>query len=325
MQYDRRVTRRLAGTRATPLPPVMVDAKMREFDRMLGLVANKDVTVTLVGESGSGKEVMAQRLHMLSKRRNGPFVPINCAAIPESLFESELFGYERGAFTGAAARGPGKIEAARGGTLLLDEVGELPLALQPKLLRFLETHRFMRVGGTTKLDMDVRIVLATLRPLEADVVAGRFRADLYYRIQGIMLHVPPLRERRRDILVLTDAFLQQLSIQHDCTPPRLTAQARAVLLRYAWPGNVRQLRNVIEFLTIMRSGAKVTHKDLPMHLMQPVLGAAPAQSSAIEPLATVVERTMVAAVDAEGGNLERAARRLQVNVRTLQRRLRAGH
>src|SRR5678816_2795946 len=204
------------------LEPVMSSPAMRSFDRVLRAVASKDVTVTFVGESGSGKEVMARRLHDLSSRRSGPFVPINCAAIPDTLFESELFGHERGAFTGATERGLGKVEMASGGTLFLDEVAEMPLALQPKLLRFLETHRFMRVGGTKKLDVDVRVVLATLRPLEEEVRAGRFRADLYYRIQGIVLEVPALRERRRDIPTLIDAFVAQLSAIYFFNDPATT-------------------------------------------------------------------------------------------------------
>src|SRR5262245_6690737 len=245
------------------LEPVMASPVMRSFERVLRAVASKEVTVTFVGESGAGKEIMARRLHELSARRSGPFVPINCAAIPEGLFESELFGHERGAFTGAVARGLGKVEIANGGTLFLDEVAEMPPAAQPKLLRFLETHRFMRVGGTRKLEVDVRVVVATLRPLEEEMRAGRFREDLYYRIQGVMLTVPPLRERRRDIPMLIDSFLRQLSAIHNCDPPRLTRDTRAALAAHDWPGNIRQLRNVIELVTILRSGKAVRLRDLP--------------------------------------------------------------
>ena len=201
------------------LEPVMASPVMRSFDRFLRAVAVKEVTVTFTGESGSGKEVMARRLHEMSPRRGGPFVPINCAAIPEALFESELFGHERGAYTGANERSTGKIEVANGGTLFLDEIAEMPLALQAKMLRFLETRRYMRVGGAKKIEADVRLVLATLRPLEQEVRSGRFRPDLYYRIQGIVLSVPPLRERRRDIPQLLDAFIAQLSAIHDVRPP----------------------------------------------------------------------------------------------------------
>jgi DNA-binding NtrC family response regulator len=305
--------------------PVMASPVMRSFERVLRAVASKDVTVTFVGESGAGKEVMARRLHDLSTRRGGPFVPINCTAIPEALFESELFGHERGAFTGANERGLGKVEMASGGTLFLDEVAEMPLALQPKLLRFLETHRFMRVGGTKKLEVDVRVVLATLRPLEEEVRAGRFRADLYYRIQGIVLEVPPLRDRRRDIPALIDAFTAQLSAIHDCLPPKLTRSARATLIAHDWPGNVRQLRNVIEFVTILRSGKPVRVADLPPGI-QRARGTQPADGLALDierPLAEIVDRIVDHVIALEHGNLTSAAKRLGVSIRTLQRRRRA--
>jgi DNA-binding NtrC family response regulator len=309
------------------LEPVMISPIMRSFDRILRVVASKDVTVTFMGESGSGKEVMARRLHDLSPRRSGPFVPINCAAIPEALFESELFGHERGAFTGATERGLGKVEMASGGTLFLDEVAEMPLALQPKLLRFLETHRFMRVGGTKKLDVDVRVVLATLRPLEEEVRAGRFRADLYYRIQGIVLEVPPLCERRRDIPALIDAFLAQLSAIHDCARPKLTRSARAALIAHDWPGNVRQLRNVIEFVTILRSGKTVRVQDFPPGFIRSG-SAATHTGSALQldldrPLAEIVDSVVDHVIALEQGNLTHAAKRLGVSIRTLQRRRRA--
>ena len=310
------------------LEPVMSSPAMRSFDRVLRAVATQDVTVTFVGESGSGKEVMARRLHDLSPRRGGPFVPINCAAIPDALFESELFGHERGAFTGAVDRGLGKVEIATGGTLFLDEVGEMPLVAQPKLLRFLETHRFMRVGGTRKLEVDVRVVLATLRPLEADVREGRFREDLYYRIQGVTLTVPPLRDRRRDIPPLIDTFLRQLGAIHSCAPARLSRGARAALIAHDWPGNVRQLRNAIELVTILRSGKTVRVHDLPSGFDRaPAAGesAAPTGLDAVsidldQPLADMVDELIRHVIAAEHGDLARAARRLGVSLRTLQRR-----
>ena len=286
------------------LEPVMVSPVMREFDRVLRAVAGKDVTVTLVGESGAGKEVMARRLHDLSPRRSGPFIPINCAAIPEALFESELFGHERGSFTGATDRGLGKVEMAGGGTLFLDEVAEMPLALQPKLLRFLETHRFMRVGGTKKLEVDARVVLATLRPLETEVREGRFRADLYYRIQGIVLDVPPLRERRRDIPELIDSFVEQLAAIHGCARAKLTRNARAVLVAHDWPGNVRQLRNAIEFVTILRAGKSVGVHDLP-----PGLARASAAGAASDALSLELDRPLEAIVDTDHRSRHRARTR----------------
>jgi len=305
------------------LEPVMASPVMRSFDRFLRAVAVKEVTVTFTGESGSGKEVMARRLHEISPRRGGPFVPINCAAIPETLFESELFGHERGAYTGANERSVGKIEVANGGTLFLDEIAEMPIALQAKMLRFLETRRYMRVGGTKKIEADVRLVLATLRPLEHEVRIGRFRPDLYYRIQGIVLEVPPLRDRRRDIPPLLDAFIAQLSAIHDVAPPLFVRSARAALIGYDWPGNVRELRNVVELLCILREGKAVRVQDLPVTIRQAREPGAPGDTLAVptnRPLAEIIDLVIDAAISAERGNLTRAAQRLGVSVRTLQRR-----
>jgi DNA-binding NtrC family response regulator len=316
--------RRVRSTPSVVLEPVMGSPSMRSFDRFLRAVAVKEVTVTFTGESGSGKEVMARRLHEMSPRRGGPFVAINCAASPEALFESELFGHERGAYTGANERSTGKIEVANGGTLFLDEIAEMPLALQAKMLRFLETRRYMRVGGAKKIQADVRLVLATLRPLEEEVRAGRFRADLYYRIQGIVLEVPPLRERRRDIPQLLDAFIAQLSATHDVKPPIFVRSARTALTAYAWPGNVRELRNVVELLCILREGKSVRVQDLPPNIRHNRADAALNADSLVVPtnrsLEEIIDLVIDAALAAENGNLTRAAQRLKVSVRTLQRR-----
>jgi len=303
----------------------MASPVMRSFDRFLRAVAVKEVTVTFAGESGSGKEVMARRLHEMSPRRGGPFVPINCAAIPEALFESELFGHERGAYTGANERSTGKIEVANGGTLFLDEIAEMPLALQAKMLRFLETRRYMRVGGAKKIEADVRLVLATLRPLEQEVRAGRFRPDLYYRIQGIVLEVPPLRERRRDIPELLDAFIAQLSAIHDVEAPVFVRSARAALTAYDWPGNVRELRNIVELICILREGKSVRVQDLPPTIRQGRADAVQGDTIVVptnRPLEEIIDLVIDAAISAEHGNLTRAAQRLKVSVRTLQRRAR---
>jgi DNA-binding NtrC family response regulator len=320
------VPRKPSAPRSLVIEPVMLSPVMRAFDRMLRAVAVKEVVVTLVGESGSGKEVMARRLHELSPRREGPFVPINCAAIPESLFESELFGHERGAFTGAVDRGVGKVEMAEGGTLFLDEVAEMSLGLQAKLLRFLEARRYMRVGGAKKLDADVRLVLATLRPLEHEVRAGRFRADLYYRIQGIVLEVPVLRKRGRDIPALLDTFTSQLAAIHDCAAPTFSRAARSALLSYDWPGNVRELRNVVELLCIVREGRTVRLQDLPPAIRQrgsePGSGAESITMPLDRPLGEMVDQVIDEVISLERGNLTRAAERLGVSVRTLQRRAR---
>jgi DNA-binding NtrC family response regulator len=309
--------------------PILVSGAMKQLDRIVRAVANKDVTVTLIGESGTGKEVLARRLHELSGRRGGPFVPINCAAIPESLFESELFGHERGAFTGASERARGKLEAAAGGTLFLDEIGEMPLGVQAKLLRFLEGRRFMRVGGNVKISVDTRLVCATLRPIDEEVKAGRFRADLFYRIQGISLKVPPLRERRGDIGPLLRQFVAEMAARHGVRPPRIARAALAVLRAHDWPGNVRELRNVVELLCLLRDGRVARVCDLPESLRHALPSSTPEEAPALgrgvievpvnQPLDQTIEQIFAAVLSLEGGNRSRAARRLGVSLRTMQR------
>jgi DNA-binding NtrC family response regulator len=307
---------------------------MRQLDRVIRAIAPRDVCVTLIGESGAGKEVLARRLHDLSRRRSGPFVPINCAAIPESIFESELFGHEKGAFTGASERARGKIEAADQGTLFLDEIGEMPASAQAKLLRFLENRRFMRVGGNQKIQVDTRIVCATLRPLEEEVRLGRFRADVYYRIQGVSLSVPPLRDRRADIAPLVGYMVAQVSALHGTRPPRIGRSVMSAFHGYDWPGNVRELRNAVELGCLLREGKELRLRDLP----EPVRRAAPARGDAgdcdgegngeapeqiavrlDQPLDEIVGQILRAALHLEGGNRSRAARRLGVSLRTMQR------
>ncbi len=307
----------------------MRSSSMRALDRVLRAVAPKDVCVTLVGESGTGKEVLARRIHDLSGRKTGPFIPINCAAIPESLFESELFGHEKGAFTGASDRARGKIEAAHRGTLFLDEIGEMPPGAQAKLLRFLENRKFMRVGGSEKIQVDTRILCATLRPLEQEVKDGRFRADVYYRIQGVCLKVPPLRERRDDIPPLVHHMAAHVSAVHGTKPSRLGRSVMAAFRAYDWPGNVRELRNVLELLCLLREGKAARVCDLPEALQEAAPKAAlpsPSHDGREElvvrldrPLEETVQRLLHAALDLEGGNRSRAARRWRVSLRTMQR------
>ncbi|WP_394827234.1 sigma-54 interaction domain-containing protein [Pendulispora albinea] len=314
------------------LQPVLRSAAMRNLDRIIRKVADKDVIVTFIGESGTGKEVLARRIHDRSARCRGPFIPINCAAIPEALFESELFGHEKGAFTGANDRARGKVEAAAGGTLFLDELGEMPIGVQAKLLRFLENRKFMRVGGTTKIAVDVRLVTATLRPLEAEVKTGRFRADLFYRIQGISLNVPPLRDRQADLPILVRQFVETLSVQHGTKPPRFTRAAMAALRNYPWPGNVRELRNLVELVCLLRDGKQIRTRDLPPPIREAAPQTAPTRGEPRiapgaeileirldEPLEGTIDRILRAALDLEGGNRSRAARRLGISVRTMQR------
>jgi len=303
---------------------------MKDLDHTIRLAAPKDIAISLSGESGTGKEIIARRVHDLSGRRGAPFIPINCAAIPEALFESELFGHERGAFTGASERATGKLEAAANGTLFLDEIGEMPLSMQAKLLRFLENRRFMRVGGTVKIAVDIRLITATLRPLEDDVRAGRFRADLFYRIQGIMVDVPPLRQRRKDIEPLIEQFLALSAAKHATVPPILGDDVMAVFQAYEWPGNIRELKNCIEVLCVLCEGKSVRVRDLPRSFQPLPRKTARTESKrgtdggALEvrtdrPLADSIDEIMKAALHAEGGNRSRAARRLGVSLRTMQR------
>jgi DNA-binding NtrC family response regulator len=305
--------------------PVMESPAMRQLNRVLEAVASKEVVISLVGESGTGKDVLARRIHEISHRRRGPFVPINCAAIPEALFESELFGHERGAFTGASERVRGKIEAAGGGTLFLDEVGEMPMSVQAKLLRFLEGRKFMRVGGSVKISVDARLLCATLRPLEEEVKAGRFRGDLFYRLQGIALQIPPLRERQGDIAALVRQFTAELSARHGTKPPTYMRSAMAEMLAYSWPGNIRELRNVVELVCLLREGKVVRVSDLPEQLRREGTEGVRADGSEEltirldRPLEQIVDAVLEAALALEGGNRSRAAERLGVSLRTMQR------
>jgi two-component system, NtrC family, response regulator HydG len=229
----------------------------------LRAAAPTQATVLLTGESGTGKELAARLVHDLSPRAAGPFVPINCAAIPEGLLESELFGHEKGAFTGAATRREGRFERAHGGTLFLDEVGEMPVAVQVKLLRFLQDGVLERVGGTEPIAVDVRVVAATNKDLAAEVKAGRFREDLFYRLDVVSVRLPPLRDRAEDVLPLASAFLRRVAEKLPKQVTGLSAAAAAALERYPWPGNVRELQHAVERAVILTSGEVVDVADLP--------------------------------------------------------------
>jgi len=230
---------------------------MQEVSSQLQKAAPTETTVLLLGESGTGKELFARAIHHLSSRSEQPFVVLNCAAIPESLVENELFGHERGAFTGAGNRNVGKIELAQRGTLFLDEIGELPLASQAKLLRVLEERRFERVGGTLSVEVDVRIVVATNRDLSARIREKLFREDLYFRISAVPLTIPPLRERGDDLFLLADHFLEKFSREFGKPSLSLNAEARRRLREYSWPGNVRELQNALERAVILADGNEI--------------------------------------------------------------------
>jgi DNA-binding NtrC family response regulator len=232
-------------------------ASIREVSQQIQKVAATDTTCLLLGESGTGKELFALAVHHLSPRREQPFVALNCAAIPEGLVENELFGHEKGAFTGAGTRKVGKMDLAHRGTLFLDEIGELPLAIQAKLLRVLEEKRFERVGGTQSIDVDVRIVVATNRDLQKQVQEKLFREDLYFRISAVPMTIPPLRERGNDVLLLADHFLEKFSREFGKPGLELSAEARDRLLHYRWPGNVRELQNALERAVILADGMSI--------------------------------------------------------------------
>jgi transcriptional regulator with PAS, ATPase and Fis domain len=241
---------------------VAVSDEMHEIVSVIRAIAPTEITVLLLGESGTGKEVLARLIHDLSQRRHGPFVTVNCGAIPEGLIESELFGHEKGSFTGAHAQRKGFFEAAHKGTIFLDEIGEMPLNLQVKLLRVLETRSFTRVGSTTQIATDARVIAATNRDLELEVRAGRFRADLYYRLRAVMLRIPPLRNRREDIPFLIEAMLKEFVERHKLTEmPRIESDAIHVLIDNEWRGNIRELRNVVEQLVVLSAVAQPGSKQ----------------------------------------------------------------
>jgi DNA-binding NtrC family response regulator len=304
-------------------------AALREVLRRIEQVAPTNATVLVDGETGSGKEMVARALHINSDRADGPFVAVNCAALPGELLESELFGHERGAFTSAVAQRKGRFELAHRGTLFLDEIGELPLPVQVKLLRVLQERELVRVGGTTTIRVDVRVVSATNRDLAQRVAAGAFREDLYYRINVFPLTLPPLRERGDDVLLLAEHFLARFRQEHRRGPAALTPDARAALVGYAWPGNVRELQNVIERACILCAQPTITAADLdfgPRALAtpRPALSATAATPPGASLRARLLEeeRSAIArAIEGSAGNIAAAARALGVNRSTLYFRI----
>ncbi len=278
-----------------------------------------DVTVLISGETGTGKELLARALHDGGPRASGPFVAVNCAAIPENLLESELFGHERGAFTGADETKAGLFEEADGGTIFLDEVGHLPLALQSKLLRVLEDKQVRRVGGTRSSEIDVRVVAATNVDLEEAVQGGEFRDDLYYRLNVVQLTLPPLRERRDDIELLTNTFVASLSARYQMEPPPLTADLRRALQSYHWPGNVRELRNSIERALLLSAPGTLDAAEMIPRKRQ--VRESAGDDSHPGMLSGIIHSAVAAAVERHGGNKSAAARELGISRARLQRLL----
>ncbi|MCL6555243.1 MAG: sigma-54 dependent transcriptional regulator [Burkholderiales bacterium] len=302
---------------------VAEDAMSRELLALARRVAASNATVLITGESGTGKEVMARYLHRHSPRAGKPFVAINCAAIPDNLLESTLFGYEKGAFTGATSSQPGKFEQADGGTLLLDEISEMPLALQAKLLRVLQEREVERVGGRAPIPVDVRIIATSNRDMEAEVAAGRFRGDLYYRLNVFPLHLPPLRSRREDIVPLARHILARLAAQAGRPGLAFSAQAERELTLYPWPGNIRELENVIQRALILAPGGLIeaAHLHLPAAKIAAPATPAPTPEAPPTDIKSLERRHIMEALAAEGGSRKRAAARLGMSERTLRYKL----
>jgi len=295
------------------------------YRRMLSLVeqvADSSATILIQGESGAGKELVARAIHERSGRRNGPFVAVNCAALPETLLESELFGYEKGAFTGAAGRKDGRFELANGGTLFLDEVADLSLVTQPKILRMLQEGEFERLGGTRTIQVDVRIVAATNQDLADMVREKRFREDLYYRLNVITVRVPPLRERHEDIRLLAQHYLRVYAAKNSRKLDGFSNEALEQLESYRWPGNVRELENLIERMVLLARKDRIDAEDLP----EEIAGVKrPPRDAILElvgtPLADVEQRLLDETLRITGGNKTQAAKLLGIDVRTVARKL----
>jgi DNA-binding NtrC family response regulator len=298
----------------------LLESRSAAMQRVLATarqVSESDVTVLLTGESGTGKNVLAAAMHRWGPRRGGPFITIACTTLAEHLLESELFGHVRGAFTGAWKDKPGRLEAAQGGTVFLDEVGELSADLQAKLLRFLDEHRFERVGGADTIAIDARIIAATNRDLEAEVQAGRFRQDLFFRLNVIGIRLPALRERSEDLAPLTEHLLAQLAARHGRGRLQLAADVAPALAAYSWPGNVRELVNALERAVVLARGDTIRAEDLPDRLLAPSAAAAPAPAGELS--LQELKRRHIQQVLADSATLEEAAARLGINPTTLWR------
>jgi DNA-binding NtrC family response regulator len=296
---------------------------MQRVYHLVEMVAGRDVTVLLTGESGTGKELVARAIHHKSSRSGGPFVTLNCGALPENLFESELFGYEKGAFTGALATKAGRFELAHGGTLLLDEIGELSLKSQVDFLRVLETKEFRRLGGTKVVKVDTRIIAATNRNLAEAVKQGDFREDLFYRLNVVPIKLPPLRERGEDIPLLVETFLPEFCAQHQRGPKEVSREAMRLLRLYAWPGNIRQLRNLLERLVVTVREDMIQPQHLPEEIQlsnEDIRTMAVTLGSSLEEIEKEVIRRTLAEVT---NHREKAAKLLGISLRSLQYKIKA--
>ncbi|MDA8098696.1 MAG: sigma-54 dependent transcriptional regulator [Nitrospiraceae bacterium] len=298
---------------------------MQEVLNMAGRVAGSTATVLLRGESGTGKELIARAIHYHSPRADKPLIKVNCAALPETLLESELFGHEKGAFTGAASRRIGRFEAANGGTLFLDEIGDISPAVQVKLLRVLQEKEFERLGGNETISADVRLIAATNRDLELAMREGKFREDLYYRLNVVSVSIPPLRDRKEDVPALMEHFIGKYASANRKKLSGVTAEARDRLMRYSYPGNVRELENIIERAVVLSKGGYITVNDLPLHIRmdgsEEKICVKKTGSSLNETLDTVERGLILEALKESGGVQTRAALRLGISERMLRYKL----
>jgi PAS domain S-box-containing protein len=303
---------------------VGVSPRMQEIIHSLPVIAASDSNVLIQGESGTGKELVARAIHLHSSRRKGPFVAVNCSAIPDTLIESELFGHERGAFTGAVSSKPGRFELAKGGTLLLDEIGDLKPELQVKLLRVLEGKSFMRVGGTRRLALEARLVAATNVDLKEAMRQGRFRDDLYYRLFTVPLYLPPLRDKREDIPILVKYFLEKLNRKFNKKVRGVDPKVMKILCRHAWPGNVRELEHVLEYCFVFAKGPLITQRHLPR--LESAWGGRelelPMGDKDVSPLQALEKQTILLALEKTQGSKQEAARLLKISRSKLWRKMR---
>ncbi len=301
-------------------------AKMKAVYETIGKVADSVATVLILGESGTGKELVARAIHYSGKRKDMPFVRVSCAALPETLLESELFGYEKGAFTGATTRKPGRFELAHRGTIFLDEVGDVSSATQAKLLRVLQEREFERLGGTDTIAVDVRVIAATSKPLEKTLEEGSFREDLFYRLNVVSIDLPPLRDRKEDIPELAGYFLNKFCKREGTGPKELDPEALRTLIQYDWPGNIRQLENVVERMVVLQEEQVLRPQHIPERIRrgeaeEPVMGP-PALKGALEETTAKMEKEMIVnALTQTKGNRTKAAQLLGISRRTLQKKL----
>jgi DNA-binding NtrC family response regulator len=321
-QLKQEIRRSGGGPRPVVTRPVGKSRRFLDVLRFADVVAPTDSTVLIGGESGTGKEVLARYIHDASLRADGPFLSINCGALPETLLESELFGHVKGSFTGAVRDKQGLFAAARGGTFFLDEVGEMPPSLQVKLLRVLQQREVIPVGATEALPVDVRIIAATNRELEEEVRRGNFRSDLFYRLNVLAMDLPPLRDRRDDLLLLIDRFLQDLASDRNMEVKALTAEALDAVMVYEWPGNVRELQNALEHATVLTKGNLIEPQHLPERITRQKKEPLVADRAQPNPTLDLIERAYIMFVlQAEGGNKTRAAEALGIDPSTLYRKL----